>query len=411
MMTLYKQDQAIVGREAFYCAYNHSDERLRGALDISYPLVQGHVHHSRAFLFLLRHAFECAAEVVGIDQVTETKVMLNRKPTLEDDDFNVIVDALFSQPVCSSVSVFSEGLLAIESAGIHSALLVDIGASSSYVVALRQGVMINSSLITTAVGGEHVTELLCTLLDLQPPEEIGDLKRQVPRCRMQVARQLKEDYGYVATDFDYDAAIFGRSHLDQARRLLSGSSYSGDQKGYGQEGRRKEIRCGEEFDLPDGTAVSVGLDCERFYCTEVLFSPAALESCQHSKGLVRTVLEAVSAVNESVRAEVCSTVLITGRSALLPGMAVRLERDLKGPFRRLGIPSCRYVIAEEADWPPSAAWNGVSKVLQSLSSGTRGGSAGGTAQSNGSFYGSRLTVSREEYLSIGPRILNQSRKA
>ena len=205
----------------------------------------------------------------------------------------------------------------------------------------------------------------------------------------------------MATDFDQTAARYGRSSLEDIRRVLSAMPTSPFPSDPIDE-QLDEIRCGEEFTLADDSLVSVTLDCERFYCTELLFSPSALESCASSPGLSKMAFECVQAVDQSVRGAVCSTVLLTGRTALLPGLQKRLEGELAGYLRPLGVPGVEVLIAEGADWPPSSAWNGISVKLQGIYC------QDPTADDDLDVFVQNV-VSAQEYFDIGPAVLNRSR--
>jgi len=237
------------------------------------------------------------------------------------------------------------------------------------------------------IGGEHITELLCQLLELQSDSDTAGFKKLSDLRRMQIARQLKEDYAFVAPNFIASSELYEKPSLVAVRRLLSRPPHSGydspsvdhhnnlsanaDRPGeFDAESATEEIQCLEELVLSDGSVVSVSLDCERFYCAEVLFCPSSLSSCKSAAGLVDLVREVIESVEESERSVVCKTLLVTGRTSLLSGLGTRLHSELAQVLESLGVlTSMNILIGEEADYSvPSAAWKGASKLYAETNS-------------------------------------------
>lgn len=103
--------------------------------------------------------------------------------------------------------------------------------------------------------------------------------------------------------------------------------------------------------------------------------------------------------------EVCSVLLITGRSALLSGISDRLEVDVKAQLQHLGVSAVSVHMAEGVDWPPSAAWSGVTAWLRSQDSLSK---APADKQSIESSIQQKLFTARD-YAEKGPSILSRSR--
>jgi hypothetical protein len=133
--------------------------------------------------------------------------------------------------------------------------------------------------------------------------------------------------------------------------------------------------------LPSGDVLSLVVDKERFHCCEVLFKPSLFEGCGSSHdthgdiehegdgsgsnnnnpttvvapvaeglvhgGIIETILEAVDAVDLSVRDEVCAAIVLTGRTALVPGLVTRLTTDLHNGLSGLGVHTYTVVVAED----------------------------------------------------------------
>ena len=218
------------------------------------------------------------------------------------------------------------------------------------------------------LGGEHITELLCQLLEAQNSDDLFSFNSQTARRRMQIAQQLKKDYAFVALDFNDSCAQYGREELDPAREMLSKRFHNNSKnvpRNFSYEQRSEEIQCLEEIALSDGNVVSVCLDCERFYCTEVLFSPSVLSSCCGAPGIVDTILDVVQAIPPLNRSRICNAILLTGRSALLEGLSERLQSELFPRLSSLGVLDSKIIIGENpVNVTSSSLWKGVEGLLK-----------------------------------------------
>lgn len=78
------------------------------------------------------------------------------------------------------------------------------------------------------------------------------------------------------------------------------------------------------------------LGVERFRCPEILFQPSMVGVDQAGLDeMVGVTLRRLSSVDETIKNRMCSSVLVTGGSALFPGLDSRLENGIRRirPFR------------------------------------------------------------------------------
>jgi actin-related protein len=110
--------------------------------------------------------------------------------------------------------------------------------------------------------------------------------------------------------------------------------------------------------LPNGTELELYVDKERFHCCEVLFQPSMSNSDERysqENGIVNTILRAVEAIEESVRPDICSRIIVFGRTSLVPGLLSRLQVELRGRMRALGVEDFTMAGTEEPfKLPPTA---------------------------------------------------------
>ena len=102
--------------------------------------------------------------------------------------------------------------------------------------------------------------------------------------------------------------------------------------------------------LPNGSEIQLNIDKERFYACEVLFVPSLFNgegANSKERGVVQVILDTVANIDETVRDEICSNIVISGRSGLIPGLTARLQRCLASPMRALGVSSFSITLAED----------------------------------------------------------------
>jgi len=265
----------------------------------------------------------------------------------------------------------------------------------------------------------------------------------IPRRRLEIARKAKEKCAYVSQDYSADCRRFGGMKIGGRRvRVMMTQESELDAAGDGSatpgsaaaeaEVAVRELgvtlslplpAIGSSSSSPSSTCVSLTLSAERFHCAEVLFQPALLESCAntqvqaqaqaqaHARGnkdisnpsaqppaimsLPEAVLAAAAAVDESVRCEVCGTIVLSGGTARLPGLAARLSTELAPGLKRLGVADFKVVVAEEVsrddkdvgkdkskdksesigEWESSAVWVGAMDVFSRCAAMGAGGRA------------------------------------
>ena len=251
-----------------------------------------------------------------------------------------------------------------------SCLLLDIGSDSSSVLPFYEGMVMRSAVQASALGGEHVTRALEWMLGKQMD---GSLSSQLPRRRLDVARAVKESLAFVADDYKAACAKYGAFARERVKVMGSPSASVSGAAG----SEKNDLEVTHEVASKDASC-SVTVSSERFHCAEILFNPSLLEQCAdlqasaQSPSLVAAVIAAAGAIDESVRAEVCSTILLSGRTALVPGLAKRLQHELNAPLLALGVGSVAVITCEEASsLSPSAVWKGADARLRAAQAGER----------------------------------------
>ena len=112
--------------------------------------------------------------------------------------------SLLLRVVCfGKVAILQEAVLATFGAGASSACVVDVGAQTTTVTCVDEGLVINDSRIILNYGGDHVTQALTKML-LQSNFPYRGLDLSSRNDDYELAQQLKNDY---ATFQDADIAV------------------------------------------------------------------------------------------------------------------------------------------------------------------------------------------------------------
>jgi actin-related protein len=221
-----------------------------------------------------------------------------------------------------------------------------------------EGFAIRQAAQSSELGGEACSELLRLLLSTQLLSKFSSMPQ---RRQLTIARKLKEKYAFVAGgSFQQAQQTFGTLAFERTNVMLG--SIPKEEESNGAEraesfesrggvrlsvGRSKvtehtaSIRKIEQVLAPDGDSFDVRLDRERFYAAEVLFSPHLLEETSSQRSLSALVSAVAAAIESSVRAEICSCVLVAGNTAKLPGLVERLQEELHadGAMAACGVSS------------------------------------------------------------------------
>lgn len=394
MYQSFRETGFFFGNDAKFCAFEHPDAALRGSLDVrSVVAGDGTILDAAAYTALFKH---CVAKIFDgsgeVSEISHFQAVFPFKPAFGDIE-KMILGALFFEgnfplcdsdsALCSKVYVTPESFMTAQSVGAMSAVVIDVGARVTHIVPVYEGVAIKMSMRAVRIGGEHCTDALEKLVDAKG---LAAYSSSLPRRRKQIARDLKEKYGFVAESFDKAVELYGAITVE-AVRVMHGSStelpaalnrlLAVDNSDIKKD--QSTISIFEEIKHPNGTAEVISLDRERFYCTEVLFGEAT-EPCEVPGDLdvEDSIMSAILAAAESIedydmRVEICEKIVLTGGSAMLPGFLERFQTSelLKEGLRKSGITSFHILIAaSDKKLASSSVLNGAQTRLVALQSKT-----------------------------------------
>jgi actin-related protein len=87
---------------------------------------------------------------------------------------------------------------------------------------------------------------------------------------------------------------------------------------------------------------------------EILFQPTLLGV--GDKGLTEAIVEVLQGVDSTVRAELAANIVLTGGGSMIPGLATRIETDLKRQIPHLSVK------VYDLEYPLYSSWLGAAKM-------------------------------------------------
>lgn len=391
MYSFFRENNVLLGNDAWYCCYQHPDGGLRGSLSLSYPMTfSGIVDDRPGFLLFLEYCCSSLQEQ-NIELTEDTQILLSYKSQYELNDYRLFSDLFFDKHNLTLMCYLHESRLTsvgtqklLPQTSTASCLVVDIGSKVTSVIPIYETYVMKHCIQSTRVGGEHLTEFLELLIDAQG---IDIYSSQLTRRRQEFSRYLKEKHAFVAPSFDEYIELYGRFTFDYLQVMNTSSSTTPD-AGAGQgwrciqssrSERTSEIQIHELFQCNDGTSIDISIDRELFYCAEVLFAPFLHETCQNERSLLEVILSSMDSIDESVCADICQVIILDGETSQLKGLKERLEIELKDELKKRGVMT--YQLVSGASYGNSCGsssesrgdeqrvrWQGADQFIQSLES-------------------------------------------
>jgi actin-related protein len=349
------------------CCFDHPDPGLRAALELQTLLRFGRIRNIEGMMMLMSHLLEKA--LPRDTRWTEVQILFNYNIACDRNDLSKLTRQIFQIMSPSKICFLDEAGLIARGTGFASAMIVDIGTTSTKVQPVFEDLTMRAASRVSKVGGEHCTNYLETLLHAQRNEKFSS---QLERRRRQFARKLKEEHAFVCDSFEQSVADFGEFSFEAVNVMSAMNNQNRPRIACAKLNRNTQItskiQLKEVITLSDNTPLVFTVDIERFYCAEVLFTPDLYEECKGELSIANLILQSAELISdEDVRKEVCACIAVTGKTAYIPGLKDRLRAELKDGMARLGVSIFDVVIAEDAKQPPSypsASWRGADVVVK-----------------------------------------------
>lgn len=367
MYAKFRETGIFVANDAWYVAYDHPDSGLRGALEVTYPIMRDNkIVDLNGFDAIVDHIISTLIET-DVSLRSNVQVILSYKLSYDSNYFKRMAELTLEKYSLSTLCVLSESALSAIVTSQNSALVLNVGAKVSTVTPVYENIVMRKCSASTNVGGEYVTEFLELLIDGRCIEAYSAL---LPRRRRQFARMVKEKHAFVALSFQDAKREYGEFNFEYVQVFASDvedNTSSLKNMEATVTDKTKSIVAKETFALNNGQQLAIEVDKELFYCSELLFSPVIHEACENEKSVVEAILEVVELLDDSVREEICRNVVVTGKTSLMQGFENRLRSELATEFAKFGIDHFVITMAEK-DSELSAVWDGVNMWVSGIAS-------------------------------------------
>eukprot|EP01105_Mastigella_eilhardi_P026369 TRINITY_DN7585_c0_g1_i1.p1 TRINITY_DN7585_c0_g1~~TRINITY_DN7585_c0_g1_i1.p1 ORF type:complete len:399 (+),score=95.87 TRINITY_DN7585_c0_g1_i1:72-1199(+) len=298
----------------------------RGQLTVKRPVVRGLVTDWDDHEAMLERAFAAAHASPAGQPVLMTEAPFNPRRQREQ-----LTRLMFEQFGVPGLYLSLPAALSLYASGMTGGVVIECGDGITSCVPCHEGYPVETAIVRVDIAGADLTDYMARLLGTLADVAVID---------REVAADVKERLAFVAVD--------GSTEIEE-----------------------------RTYALPDGRELAVG--SERFLCPEALFHPSCLGvdtagmrlRCAETRfltdtneavwGVHQACYDAVMRCEAPLRDAMFGNILLAGGTALLPGYAERMHRELARLVPDAGI--LKVTTARECKY---AAWIGGS-CLASLS--------------------------------------------
>eukprot|EP00928_Gymnodinium_smaydae_P001719 TRINITY_DN10616_c1_g2_i1.p1 TRINITY_DN10616_c1_g2~~TRINITY_DN10616_c1_g2_i1.p1 ORF type:complete len:516 (+),score=77.78 TRINITY_DN10616_c1_g2_i1:93-1550(+) len=294
-------------------------QRKRGILRMTFPIERGIVVKWDDMEKIWHHAFYNELRVAP----EEHPVLITEAPLSPKVDREQVMKIMFETFSVPAMFIAIQSVLSVFASGRTTGIVVDCGESASRIVPVQDGYALMHAIHCLNLGGRQLTEFMKKMLAERGYNLITAAEREIV-CN------VKETLCYVSLDFNAEMEKVANESSDISK----------------------------EYEIPDGSTITVG--SERFRCAEALFQPFYIGDELIS--IHGATFQSIMKCDVAVRDDLFDNVVLSGGTALFPGMAERLTKEIVAL-----APSSQTVNVIDPLQDRYSAWHGGSMLASSRS--------------------------------------------
>jgi len=283
-----KSTSVIPGGEGKSLYLGDEAQKMRGVLDMSYPIIHGVVKNWDDMTAVWEHTIVNELRI----EPNECNLMLTEAPMNPKANREMMIDIAFNKFGFKGFYVGIQAVLAMFSTGRTTGIVLDAGDGVTHAVPIFETYSVPHAVTKALMAGRDISAHLQNLL-----RDIGF--NADTTAGFQVIRKIKEDLCYVSMDYKTDINACDTEEWKKANE--------------------------KAYTLPDGNILMVGK--ARFLAPEAIFQPKNIGL--DYPGVHKLIADAIALCDLDVRKPLWENVILSGGNTMFPNYPERLQAELK----------------------------------------------------------------------------------
>lgn len=316
-----RSDKQMIGVETKAEYIGDEAQKMRGVLNLSYPIESGIVTNWNDMEKVWSYCFSNELRMDPSDH----KVLLTEAPMNPKVNREKMTSLMFETFNVQGLYVAIQAVMSLYSNGRTTGCVVDSGDGVTHTVPVFEGYSVPHAVHKNLIAGRAITDLMTNQLQADGITTSGGQSSW-----KQIVKKMKETLCYVALNLE-----------EEKKKAASSTAIQ------------------KTFELPDGSTVNV--NTPRFMAPEALFHPDLIKEGDETLGMHRLCFKSITDCDLDVRKDLYENIILSGGSTLYEGLPDRIEMEVDKLCPQQGVVK---VIATKDRY--YSVWTGGS-TLSSLS--------------------------------------------
>jgi actin len=292
-----RSEKQMIGTESKSEYIGDEAQKMRGVLNLSYPIESGIVNNWDLMEKVWNY---CFTNELRVDP-SENKVLLTEAPLNPKANREKMTQIMFETFQVQGLYVAIQAVMSLYSNGRTTGLVVDSGDGVTHTVPVFEGFSIPHAVKKNYIAGRAITSHLLNLLAADGISEQGGKS-----AWMQIVRSIKEKLSFISLNPTEDQGKAQNSTEHQAT-----------------------------YELPDGSTVNI--NSPRFMGPEAIFNPTLIKEGDETPGMHTMTYQSIVDCDVDIRKDLYENVILSGGSTLYEGLPDRLSQELNALAPQSGM--------------------------------------------------------------------------